>query len=137
MDDDRDSAESMAIILEMSGHDVRKAHNGPDALRAASDYRPDVVLMDIGMPGMSGHEVAQKMRETSATRDVVLIAMTGYGRQVDREQSRAAGFDHHLVKPLDFEKLNEVLTASAGPGKRAPAFVRPAGGKKQPSVGAR
>jgi signal transduction histidine kinase len=136
VDDSVDSAESMAIILEMSGHDVRKAHNGPDALRTASDYRPDVVLMDIGMPGMSGHEVAQKMRETSATRDIVLIAMTGYGRQVDREQSRAAGFDHHLVKPLDFEKLNEVLTTSAGPGKRAPAFVRPAGGKRT-SIGAR
>jgi signal transduction histidine kinase len=136
VDDSVDSAESMAIILEMSGHDVRKAHNGPDALRAASDYRPDVVLMDIGMPGMSGHEVAQKMRETSATRDVVLIAMTGYGRQVDREQSRAAGFDHHLVKPLDFEKLNEVLTASTAQGKRAPAFVRPVAGKHT-SIGAR
>jgi signal transduction histidine kinase len=136
VDDSVDSAESMAIILEMSGHDVRKAHNGPDALREASDYRPDVVLMDIGMPGMSGHEVAQKMREASTTRDVVLIAMTGYGRQVDRDQSRAAGFDHHLVKPLDFEKLNEVLTASAGTGKRHPAFVRPAEGK-QTSIGAR
>jgi signal transduction histidine kinase len=137
VDDSVDSAESMAIILEMSGHDVRKAHNGPDALRTASDYRPDVVLMDIGMPGMSGHEVAQKMRETSATRDVVLIAMTGYGRQVDRDQSRAAGFDHHLVKPLDFDKLNEVLTASTASSKRPPAFVRPAADKKQPSVGAR
>jgi signal transduction histidine kinase len=137
VDDSVDSAESMAIILEMSGHDVRKAHNGPDALRTASDYKPDVVLMDIGMPGMSGHEVAQKMRETSATRDVVLIAMTGYGRQIDRDQSRAAGFDHHLVKPLDFEKLNEVLTASTASSKRLPAFVRPAADKKQPSVGAR
>jgi signal transduction histidine kinase len=136
VDDSVDSAESMAIILEMSGHDVRKAHNGPDALRAAADYRPDVVLMDIGMPGMSGHEVAQKMRETSATRDVVLIAMTGYGRQVDREQSRAAGFDHHLVKPLDFEKLNEVLISSTAQGKRTPAFVRPAAGKHT-SIGVR
>ena len=137
VDDSVDSAESMAIILEMSGHDVRKAHNGPDALRTASDYGPDVILMDIGMPGMSGHEVAQTMRETSATRDVILIAMTGYGRQVDRDQSRAAGFDHHLVKPLDFEKLNEVLTASASAGKRSPAFVRPPADKKLPSVGAR
>ncbi len=136
VDDSVDSAESMAIILEMSGHDVRKAHNGPDALRAAAEYRPDVVLMDIGMPGMSGHEVAQKMRETASMRDVVLIAMTGYGRQVDREQSRAAGFDHHLVKPLDFEKLNEVLTASAGTDKRPQAYVRvPAG--KSASLGAR
>jgi signal transduction histidine kinase/CheY-like chemotaxis protein len=130
VDDSVDSAESMAIILEMSGHDVRKAHNGPDALSAASEYRPDIVLMDIGMPGMRGHEVAQKMRETAATRDVVLIAMTGYGRQVDREQSRAAGFDHHLVKPLDFDKLNEVLTASTASVKPPPAFVRPPAGKR-------
>ncbi|HZR67821.1 MAG TPA: response regulator [Burkholderiales bacterium] len=128
VDDSVDSAESMAIILEMSGHSVRKAHNGPDALRAASEYRPDVVLMDIGMPGMSGHEVAQKLRETPAMREVVLIAMTGYGRQVDREQSRAAGFDHHLVKPLDFDKLNEVLIASSASRRRAPAFVRPQAG---------
>jgi signal transduction histidine kinase len=136
VDDSVDSAESMAIILEMSGYEVRKAHNGPEALHMASDYRPDVVLMDIGMPGMSGHEVAQKMRETSATRDIVLIAMTGYGRQVDREQSRAAGFDHHLVKPLDFEKLNEVLTASTGSGKHPQSFVRAPAGKRT-SVGAR
>jgi len=128
VDDSVDSAESMAIILEMSGHSVRKAHNGPDALRAASEYRPDVVLMDIGMPGMSGHEVAQKLRETPAMREVVLIAMTGYGRQVDREQSRAAGFDHHLVKPLDFDKLNEVLIASTASRRRAPPFVRPQAG---------
>jgi CheY-like chemotaxis protein len=136
VDDSVDSAESMAIILEMSGYEVRKAHNGPEALHMASDYRPDVVLMDIGMPGMSGHEVAQKMRETSATRDIILIAMTGYGRQVDREQSRAAGFDHHLVKPLDFEKLNEVLTASTGSGKRPRPFVKAPAGKRT-SVGAR
>ncbi len=136
VDDSVDSAESMAIILEMSGHDVRKVHNGPDALRAAADYRPDVVLMDIGMPGMSGHEVAHKMRENPAMREVVLIAMTGYGRQVDRDQSRAAGFDHHLVKPLDFEKLNEVLKTSTAQGKRPPAFVRPPAGK-QTSLGAR
>jgi signal transduction histidine kinase/ActR/RegA family two-component response regulator len=136
VDDSIDSAESMAIILEMSGHDVRKAHNGPDALSAASEYRPDVVLMDIGMPGMSGHEVAQKMRETASMREVILIAMTGYGRQVDREQSRAAGFDHHLVKPLDFDKLNEVLTASTASAKQPPAFVRPPAGKRT-SLGAR
>jgi CheY-like chemotaxis protein len=112
-------------------------HNGPDALSAACDYRPDVVLMDIGMPGMSGHEVAQKMREAPATRGVVLIAMTGYGRQVDREQSQAAGFDHHLVKPLDFEKLREVLAvSSAGSANRTASFARSIGGK-QSSVGAR
>jgi signal transduction histidine kinase len=136
VDDSVDSAESMAIILEMSGYEVRKAHSGPEALDMAADYRPDIVLMDIGMPGMSGHEVAQKMREGAATRDIILIAMTGYGRQVDREQSRAAGFDHHLVKPLDFEKLNEVLTTATGSGKRGRPFVRVAAGK-QTSVGAR
>jgi CheY-like chemotaxis protein len=113
VDDSVDSAESTAIILEMSGHEVRKAHDGPDALSLAADFRPDVVLMDIGMPGMSGHEVAYRMRQTPGMRDIVLIAMTGYGRQADHEESRAAGFDHHLVKPLDFDKLREVLSAAA------------------------
>jgi signal transduction histidine kinase len=136
VDDSVDSAESMAIILEMSGHDVCKAHNGPDALRVACEYRPDVVLMDIGMPGMSGHEVALKMRQTPALRGAVLIAMTGYGRQVDREQSQAAGFDHHLVKPLDFEKLREVLAASSSrSSERSAAFVRPQAGER--SLGTR
>ncbi len=135
VDDSVDSAESMAIILEMSGHDVRKAHSGPDALRIVADYRPDVVLMDIGMPGMTGHEVAQKLRETPATRELVLIAMTGYGRQVDREQSRAAGFDHHLVKPLDFDKLNEVLAGSTGSPNRSSAVAKAVRAKQ--SLGAR
>jgi signal transduction histidine kinase len=113
VDDSIDSAESMSIVLEMNGHEVRTEHNGADALRAAEEYHPNVVLMDIGMPGMSGYEVARRMRENPAMQEVTLIAMTGYGRQADRERSASAGFDHHLVKPLDFDKLNEVLVASA------------------------
>jgi CheY-like chemotaxis protein len=94
-------------------------HNGPDALRAAEEYRPDIVLMDIGMPGMNGYEVARRMRETPAMRETALIAMTGYGRQADRDQSRAAGFNHHLVKPVDFDTLQNLLAASVPAPRKA------------------
>jgi signal transduction histidine kinase len=120
VDDSVDSAESMSLVLGISGHEVRVEHNGPDALRAAEEYRPDIVLMDIGMPGMNGYEVARRMRETPAMRETALIAMTGYGRQADRDQSRAAGFNHHLVKPVDFDTLQSLL-ADAAPAPRKAA----------------
>ena len=113
VDDSVDSAESMSLVLGIGGHEVRVEHNGPDALRAAEEYRPDVVLMDIGMPGMNGYEVARKMRESPAMRQAALIAMTGYGRQADRDQSKAAGFNHHLVKPVDFDTLHNLLSTAA------------------------
>jgi CheY-like chemotaxis protein len=120
VDDSVDSAESMAMVLEMSGHEVRQAHSGEQALGAVREFRPDAVLMDIGMPDLSGYEVAERLRSAPDTREVALIAMTGYGQKADRERSAAAGFDHHLVKPLDFDKLNEVLASFA----RVPATDR-------------
>jgi CheY-like chemotaxis protein len=80
------------------------AHTGPTALAAALDYRPDVILLDIGLPEWDGYEVAKRIRQEPALRDTVLVAITGYEREADRQRSQQAGFDHHLVKPADFER---------------------------------
>jgi CheY-like chemotaxis protein len=109
VDDNQDSAVSMTMLLELQGHEVHVAHAGQTALRVANDHRPDVILLDIGMPGMNGYEVARQLRSQEAFADTLLIAITGYGRQSDVEQTESAGFDHHLVKPVDYEKLQAVL----------------------------
>ena len=109
VDDNLDAAESLAELLRALQHDVRTAHDGPTALQAALDHRPDVMLLDIGLPRMNGYEVAKRLRQQPVFSNAVLIAMTGYGQESDRESSRAAGFDHHLVKPADFGKVQEIL----------------------------
>ena len=88
-----------------SGHDVRTAYDGSTVLEAALDYRPNVVLLDIGLPGLNGFEVAKQLRQQPALQNAVLVAMTGYGGESDLQRSFAAGFDHHLVKPGDFGKV--------------------------------
>jgi PAS domain S-box-containing protein len=113
VDDNNDSADSLAIWLELAGHSVRTAYDGPHALAAAQEFRPEVVLLDIGMPGMSGYEVARRLREAPGTRDVRLLAMTGWGQDEDRRRSREAGFDGHLVKPLDPESLKDLFAQIA------------------------
>jgi CheY-like chemotaxis protein/two-component sensor histidine kinase len=109
VEDNVDSAESLAQLLRTSRHDVRTVHDGQAALEAALDYRPDVVLLDIGLPKMDGFEVAKKVREQSALKNVVLVAVTGYGQESDRQRSQEAGFDHHLVKPADFGEVQQIL----------------------------
>ena len=109
VDDNRDSAESLALLLKVTGHDVRTAHNGPSALERARVFQPEVVLLDIGLPGMSGYEVANRLREEPGLAEVVLVALTGYGQEEDRRRSEAAGFLAHLVKPLDLSTLNNLL----------------------------
>ncbi len=111
VDDNVDTATSMALVLRESGHDVRMAHDGPTALQLAPNYRPNVVLLDIGLPGLDGFEVAKRMRQQPILQKVVLVAMTGYGTESDRQLSREAGFDHYLVKPVKFEKVQEILAA--------------------------
>ena len=101
VDDNVDSAESMGMLLKASGHDVRTAHDGPTGLKAVLDYGPDVVLLDIGLPGLDGFQVAKRIREHPKHKKAVLVAMTGYGQETDRRRSQEAGFDHHLVKPAD------------------------------------
>jgi PAS domain S-box-containing protein len=107
VDDNADSAESLAMILEIRGHQARIAADGPQALEVARELRPEVVMLDIGLPGMDGYEVARRLR---AEHDgLLLIALTGYGQDEDRRRSKEAGFDHHLVKPVDFALLQEVM----------------------------
>jgi PAS domain S-box-containing protein len=111
VDDNVDSAESMALLLSLDGHEVRTAFDGQGALVEAAEFQPRAVLLDIGLPGMDGYEVARRMRELPGLHDVLMIAITGYGQEDDRTRSKAAGFDHHLVKPVDPEALSRLLGA--------------------------
>ncbi len=108
-DDNRDSAETLAALLRMEGHEVTSVHDGPVALSVFNQIKPDVALLDIGMPGLTGYEVARKMRQTSAGASLKLIAITGWGQDIDKERAHAAGFDHHLTKPVDPQRLAELL----------------------------
>ena len=111
VDDNVDAAESLAMLLQTSGHVVWTAYSGPSALSSAAEHRPEVVLLDIGLPELDGFEVAKRMREDPAHEAMVLVALTGYGQAADRERSREAGFDHHLVKPVDLDEVQAILTA--------------------------
>jgi signal transduction histidine kinase/ActR/RegA family two-component response regulator len=111
VDDNHDSADSSAILLKMLGADVHLTYDGPSALEAIDSYRPDVVLLDIGLPGMNGHEVARRIRKRPELDHLTLIAITGWGQAEDRARSRAAGFQHHLVKPVDPTELQALLAA--------------------------
>jgi CheY-like chemotaxis protein len=108
-DDNRDSAETLAALLRMEGHEVKAVHDGPVALSAFGELKPDVALLDIGMPGLTGYEVARKMRQSSGGAALTLIAITGWGQDVDKERAHAAGFDHHLTKPVDPQRLVDLL----------------------------
>jgi CheY-like chemotaxis protein len=109
VEDNADSAELLATLLEFDGHVARVAHDGPTAILEAHSFRPDVVLCDIGLPGMDGYAVAERLtREQPAAK---LIAITGYGQSEDRRKSVRAGFLHHLMKPLEADELRRVLAA--------------------------
>jgi PAS domain S-box-containing protein len=109
VDDNVDTVTTLALLVKESGHDVRTAYDGSEVLEAALNYRPNVVLLDIGLPGLNGFEVAKRLRQQPALQNAVLVAMTGYGQETDRRRSQEAGFDHHLVKPGDFRKLLQIL----------------------------
>ncbi|MEO8505031.1 MAG: PAS domain S-box protein [Acidobacteriota bacterium] len=108
VDDSRDSAESLVLLLRLLGHETRAAYDGLEAVHAAEDFRPDVVLLDIGLPKLNGYEAARRIREVHGA-DLTLIALTGWGQAEDRRTSREAGFDHHLTKPVEFEVLLGLL----------------------------
>lgn len=112
VDDSRDGGESLAMLLRVLGAEVALAHSGRDALECVESFKPDVVLLDIGMPGMDGYEVARRIRANPAHRHISLIALTGWGQDEDRRRSVAAGFNHHLVKPADIEQLRQLLTVA-------------------------
>ena len=109
VDDNVISADLMATLLTMSGHDVRTAYTGPTGLKAAVAHLPDVVLLDIGLPGLNGYEVARRLRQDPRLKDVRLVAMTGYGDEADRQLALEAGFDVHMVKPVNYPKVEELL----------------------------
>jgi CheY-like chemotaxis protein len=109
VDDNVDSAESLGMVLRLLGNEVRTAHDGPTALAMGAEFAPDVVLLDIGMPGMDGYEVARRMRAMAQLTGALIVAQTGWGQEEDRRRSREAGFDHHLVKPVDPAALEDLL----------------------------
>jgi CheY-like chemotaxis protein len=125
VEDNRDSADSLRLLLELSGHEVAVAYSGHDGVRAAEQYQPDVVLCDIGLPGLDGYGVARKLRDNPTTATARLIAVTAYGHDEDRRRSHEAGFEQHLVKPVDPDALQAVLNCSAAL-KRKSGFVPPA-----------
>ena len=109
VDDNEDSTRSMAILQRRRGHETHTAFNGPDAVTAAAEFAPNVVLLDIGLPGMDGFEVARRLRAMPALAGAFLVAMSGYGSDEDRAKANAAGFDEYMVKPVDLDRLRELL----------------------------
>ena len=117
VDDNVDAAVTLAKLLsKIYGQDVLVAHDGPSALRGAEEFRPEVVLLDIGMPGMDGYEVARRLRSRPESARALLVALTGWGQESDRQKSRQAGIDHHLVKPVEPEVIRQILAAHGEPG---------------------
>jgi CheY-like chemotaxis protein len=108
-DDNRDFANGMATLLRLSGYQTQVADDGVEALRLVTEYKPHALLLDIGMPKMSGHEVCRQIRQTHGDRQPIIIALTGWGQDRDREESREAGFDAHVVKPPDFDRVLSLL----------------------------
>ncbi|MGF6288853.1 hybrid sensor histidine kinase/response regulator [Paraburkholderia youngii] len=115
VDDSVDAALALSLVLQADGYEVRVGHEANTALKLAAHFRPQIVLLDLGLPGMDGFELAQEMRRRPTTAGALLIAVTGYGQATDRQRSREAGFDHHLVKPVSVEEIQNVI-ASRFPG---------------------
>jgi PAS domain S-box-containing protein len=115
-DDNLDSASSMEILLELLGNEVRAVHDGVEAVVAAERFRPEVVLMDVGMPRLNGYEATRRIREQPWGREMIIVALTGWGQASDKAMSREAGCDGHLVKPIDLAELNQLLATLQGSG---------------------
>jgi CheY-like chemotaxis protein len=108
-DDHQDSASSLAMMLQLLGNEVRVARDGLDAVGLAERFRPQVILMDLGMPNLDGYEATRRIREQPWGAEVVIVALTGWGQEADRVKSKAAGCDAHLVKPVDLPDLEKIL----------------------------
>ena len=113
VDDNVDLVRGLARLLQIHGHDVRVAYDGPTGLEQARSSKPDVVLLDIGLPGMDGYQLAAHLRRDESIKDATLIAISGYGQEEDLRLAREAGFDHHLVKPIVSDDLIRLLKESA------------------------
>ena len=116
VDDNEDAADMLVAALSAKGYGVRKAHDGPAAIRVCGEFKPQVALLDIGLPVMDGYELAARLQELPGVNGLRLCAVTGYGQESDRARSRAAGFHQHLVKPIDFDVLERIVRElSTGP----------------------
>ncbi len=120
VDDNRDSANSLATLLKLTDNETESAYDGLEALEAAERFRPDVVLLDIGLPNLNGYGVARRIRQESWGQDIILIALTGWGQAEDRRQSTDAGFDYHIIKPVDLNALKKMLDESAARTRSQP-----------------
>jgi CheY-like chemotaxis protein len=109
VEDNKLQAKSLAMLLEMMGYQVRTASDAASALRMMAEFIPQVALIDIGLPGLNGYELARQVRSMPQLRDITLIAQTGWGTDDDRQQAREAGFQHHLTKPIDHQRLEKIL----------------------------
>ena len=131
VDDSADAADSLALLLELEGHQVATTYSASAALEAAERLQPDVAFIDIGLPQMDGYEVARRLRASDCCRGTRLVALTGYGQPDDRDEARRAGFDHHLVKPADWRSIGAILSgrasARSGHGQRRVGRQRVAG----------
>jgi CheY-like chemotaxis protein len=123
VDDNRDAASTLTVLLGMLGHQVGTAYDGVEALEAVEHFQPELILLDIGMPRMNGYDVCRRIRQQPWGHDVVIIALTGWGQDQDRQQSQEAGFDLHLVKPVDPADLLDLLARNAWPPRSLPAAL--------------
>jgi len=114
VDDNEDAADSLAMLLTVRGDEVRIAYDGAQAVEAEHDFNPEVVLLDIGLPKLSGYDVARSIRSTRGD-NVLIIAITGWGQEDDRRRAREAGFDHHFTKPVDFDVLLDLIDRESPP----------------------
>jgi CheY-like chemotaxis protein/anti-sigma regulatory factor (Ser/Thr protein kinase) len=113
IDDNRDAARSLAMLLQLSGHEVEMAHDGRQAIEQAEAWKPSVMLLDLGMPEMNGYDVCRTVRQTAWGKSIRIVALTGWGQDQDRRKTREAGFDDHLVKPVDPSVLNKILATNS------------------------
>ena len=113
VDDNHDSAESLSLLLELAGYQTNVAFDGVEAVEAAASFRPEVILMDLGMPKLNGFEAARQIRQQAWGKGIVLVALSGWGQEEDRNKTAEAGFDAHLVKPVDYATLTELLANAA------------------------
>jgi CheY-like chemotaxis protein len=111
VDDNRASAQTLTWMIELLGHETRMAHSGAEALRAGADFTPDIVFLDIGLPGMDGYEVCRALRQMPALEKTIFVAQTGWGTDEHRAQARDAGFQHHMVKPIDVKAVESLLSS--------------------------
>ena len=114
VDDNTDAADSLAMLLQVRGDEVRVAYDGEQALFAEQEFKPDVLLLDIGMPKLSGYDVARRVRDARGP-DVFIVAITGWGQEEDRQRAREAGFDHHFTKPVDYAVLLDLIDKAKPP----------------------